>query len=191
MSESKPLIINMIGDEDEQQMFERSNKNNEPCMGSCLDCLGTFFGCFCLVTSCGCCCNPYKTVKKGYRGVITRFGSIKQIVSDGLHYVNPISEDIRMADLMLHVKKLANQSVLTKDNLPITIDGAVYYYINNTPKDIVKANYGVFNVSFAVDELAHSTLRLVFGKHTLQECLEKRQDFAKEMKNIIGEQANR
>lgn len=30
----------------------------------------------------------------------------------------------------------------------------------------------------------------MFGKHTLQECLEKRQEFAKEIKLIIGEQAS-
>lgn len=94
-----------------------------------------------------------------------------------------------MVDIMLHVKKLANQSVLTKDNLPITIDGAVYYYVNNTPRDIVRSNYKVYNVGFAVDELAHSTLRMVFGQHTLQECLEKRKEFGQEIKNVLGKQA--
>jgi hypothetical protein len=30
MSENKPLIINMIGEENEEQTYERNNKNGEP-----------------------------------------------------------------------------------------------------------------------------------------------------------------
>lgn len=181
------LLMRVDGDDGEDPVFLR--KQTEPCMGNCLDRLGICCGCFCISISCGCCCNPYKTVRRGYRGVITRFGSIKKIVSDGLHYVNPISEAIQMADVMLHVKKLSNQSILTKDNLPITIDGAVYYKVNNTTSDIITAYYGVKDIRTCVDELAHSTLRLVFGKHTLQECLEKRQEFAIEIKDILSGQA--
>ena len=184
------LLMRVDGEDGEQPAYIR--RPTEPCMGRCLDLCGLLCGCFCLATTCGCCCcNPYKTVKRGFRGVITRFGSIKQIVADGLHYVNPVSEDILMADVMLHVKKLCNQTVMTRDNLPITIDGAVYYRRNNNPADIIKANYGVSNVTLAVDELSHSTLRLVFGKHTLQECLEKRQEFAQEIKTMLGSQAAR
>ena len=195
MEEVRPLISMVEGEDGEIPVSIR--KRPEPCMGTCLDFLGKFFGCFCSTLTCGGCCNscqgnccyPYQSVNRGYRGVISRFGTIKQIVADGLHYVNPVSENLRLVDVMLHVKKLANQSVLTKDNLPITIDGAVYYYVNNNPSDIIKAKYYVSNVNMAVDELANSTLRLVFGQHTLQEALEKRKEFGVEIKKILGKQA--
>jgi len=193
--ENERLLMEVNGDIGEDPAYVR-RRNPEPCMGGCLDVLGKLCGMFWVIPTCGYCCNsctgccnPYRSVNRGYRGVITRFGSVKEIVSDGLHYVNPISEEIQLADIMLHVKKLDNQTVMTKDNLPITIDGAVYYYTNNTPKDIIRAKYGVYNVGMAVDELAHSTLRLVFGQHTLQECLEKRKEFAQEIKVNLGSQA--
>lgn len=188
--ESTQLLMTAEGEEGETPVIVR--KQNEPCMGSCFDFLGKLCGCFCLITTCGCCCcNPYQTVRRGYRGILTRFGTVQRILGDGLHYVNPISEELTIVDVMLHVKKLSNQSILTKDNLPITIDGAVYYRIQNTPAHIVTAKLGVSNVSMAVDELAHSTLRLVFGQHTLQEALEKRRQFADEIRKILGSQATR
>lgn len=176
-------------DEDSERLIASSGQK-EPCMAGCFDFLGKVVGCFCLIGCCGCCCNPYVRVNRGFRGIITRFGSIKNIVSDGLHYVNPVSENIVTVDIMLHVKKLSNQSVLTKDNLPISIDGAVYYQCKNTKSDLIKSKFGVYNIVMAVDELAHSALRLVFGKHTLQEVLEKRQEFAAEMKAILGTTAS-
>jgi erythrocyte band 7 integral membrane protein len=163
---------------------------DEPSFGSCLDCLGSFFGKCCLITCCGCCCYPYVSVDQGTKGVITRFGSIKKIVKSGLHFVNPISEKITKVNVKLHAHQLKAQSLITKDNLPITIDGCVYWRIKDTDEDIEMAQYGVSNVVTAIDDLAKSTLRFVFGQHTLQECLEKRQEFAKEIMFILGTQAD-
>jgi len=183
------FLINEEDDDLIETQNQQSLQANEPCYGLFADCIGQFFGCFCCVLSCGCCCNPYKTVNRGTKGVVTRFGSIKDIKPDGLHYVNPISEKMVFVDMMLHARKLSSQSILTKDNLPIQIDGCVYYKVIDNKQDIIQAQFGVYDVKMAVDELAHSTLRLVFGQHTLQECLEKRKDFAKEMVSIIGNQA--
>ena len=180
--------LSLNDDDDLQEELVPLNVN-EPFYGSIADFFGKFFGCCCCFLSCGCCCNPYKTVNRGNRGVITRFGAIKEITSDGLQYVNPISEDLVIVNMMLHSRNLCNQSILTKDNLPIQIDGNINYRVIDKIPDIVQARFNIVNVETAVDVLAHSTLRLVFGKHTLQECLEKRQEFAKEMTAIIGNQA--
>lgn len=185
MMESEKLIM----DDSNDNMIYRKQNNDEPCMGGCLDCLGRFFGCCCLFTCCGCCCYPYKTINPGHKGILTRFGQITKILKEGLHYVNPMSEELSVIDVKMHVKKLSNQSILTKDNLPITIDGAVYYNIKNTDDDIITVKTKVFNVNTAVDELAHSTLRFVFGQHTLQEALEKRKEFAQQIRDILEPQA--
>ena len=157
MSDKKKRLLDPVLDSiDDDEIFENKNQTNESCYGSFMDGLGRFFGCLCLFTSCGGCCNPYRTINRGNRGVITRFGTVKKVVGDGLHYVNPMSEQLTTVDMMLHVKKLAKQSILTKDKLPVSIDGCVYYKVNNQAQDIVMSKFGVYNVGLAVDELAHS-----------------------------------
>lgn len=170
-----------------QQLLIDDNNDNEPCCGSFLDFLGSFFGCCCCITSCGCCCNPYKTINRGTRGVITRFGSVKHIVNDGLHYVNPITESINVVELMVHVKKLCNQTVITKNKLPVTIDGVVYYRIGSDDESVLASRFGIVNLSVAVDELSHATLRNIIGAHTLQECLENRKELATLIQNSVNE----
>lgn len=187
--EEQRLLMAVNGEPDEEPIAVR--KNPETCMAGCLDCLGQCCGCFCLIACCGCCINPYKRVVQGYRGIVTRFGTVTRILSSGLHYVNPISENLYLVNTKLNVKKLTSQDILTKDNLAIKIDGAVYYRIQNNPKDIVMSQLGIQNVDAAVNELSHSVLRLVFGQHTLQEALEKRREFAAEIRNILDQQATR
>ncbi len=188
------LLINII--ENDLIKNEYTNNQNNNYYGLFLDGLGNCFACCCWLPTCGwgCntingCCNPYKIVQKGYKGIVTRFGSISGVLDDGLHFVNPITETLTTVDMMLHIKKLAKQSLLTKDKLPISIDGCVYYQVINQPMDIVMSKFGIYDLPLAVDELAHSTLRFVFGQHTLKECLENRQDFAEEMRKILDDHA--
>lgn len=173
---------------DRRPLIENRDDYVQPCWGSFLDCLGKFFGCCCLfpppIGSCGCCCNPYKTVNQGSRGIVQKFGQIVDVKQPGFHYVNPITEKLTTVDVMTHVKELANQEVMTKDNLPVTIDGDVYY----RRVDVTKATFSVFNLVHAIDQLAHTTLRNVFGHYTLQECLEKRDELAHTIQNIVKEQ---
>lgn len=181
MSSKARLVV----DEDDEEIYYDEKK--EPCWGKFLHGLGHFFGMCCLLSCCGCCCNPYKTVHVGSKGVIKRFGTVKKVVDPGLHYVNTITEEIASVDIMVHEARLSGQDVLTADRLPLKIDGCVYYRINDNVKDVISAQYGVFNLKQAINALAHGTLRTVFGHHTLEECLTKREQFSQEMRNVLGD----
>lgn len=79
--------------------------------------------------------------------------------------------------------EITPQSVVTKDNVNIIIEGVVYYRI----VDPFKAQFRVANVHASVIELTHSVLRDVFGKQTLQECLEHRTEIGKQIKTLVEE----
>ncbi|CAH6421096.1 SPFH/Band 7/PHB domain protein [uncultured virus] len=185
MQENNSLLINE--EEDDSNDFQPSRIRNEPFYGKFLDCLGNLFGCLCIPITCGTLCNPYKSVSAGERGVIQRFGSIKKIVDDGLHYVNPVTENLIKIDVKIHVKQLCQQQIITRDKLAIKVDGCVFYKVS----DVRKSIFGVHNVSDAVDKLAHGTLRDVIGQHSLQDCLEKKQSMASVMKNIVASHAEK
>ena len=162
---------------------EVESKNG--CYSSLLAGLGKFFGCCCIFTCCGCCCYPYQTVNVGEKGVIQKFGKVKNIVGEGLHYVNPVTETLTKVSIMTNTKKLANQKVLTKDNLPMLIDGVVYY----RTVDVIKSRFLVSDIDKSVEEMSHAALRNICGHYTLQECSEKRSELASEIKNIISKQS--
>lgn len=157
-------------EEDQRLLMDVNGENfaqvSEPVMGKCYDAFGKCCGCFCMVCCCGCFCNPYKSVLQGYRGIVTRFGTVKRIVTSGLQYVNPLSEAIHMVDVRTQVKKLSNQSVITKDNLPINIDGAIYYKIKNTDADVVKSKMGVSN--FLLSTFLPSHIRCVLNTFSIR-----------------------
>lgn len=169
----------------ERQPLLNSNSDaySNPCWGDFIETLGTCVGFSCLFACCGCACNPYRTVNAGHRGVITRFGRIRDVVQPGMVYVNPISEQLVTVDIRTHVKSLESQEVMTKDNLPLTIDGDVYWHRT----DAVMSTYNVVDLTYCIDQIAHAALRDVFGHYDLNDCLTHREEVSLQMQRMVAD----
>jgi len=71
--------------------------------------------------------SPYQEIPQGFVGVVQEFGKFKRILNPGLNYINPYSESVIKVDTKETLLDLKRQSVMTKDNVNITIDAVVYY----------------------------------------------------------------
>lgn len=132
---------------------------------------------------CPCCCpTPYKRVQQGFVGVVQEFGRFSKLYRPGLYYVNPCTEDITFVDKRETVLPVRMQTVMTKDNLNVIIDAVVYYQIENTYRSL----FSVKELEHSIMEIAHTSLRDVFGTVTLQEALEERDLLAEELVKLIA-----
>jgi regulator of protease activity HflC (stomatin/prohibitin superfamily) len=75
---------------------------------------------------------------------------------------------------------------MTADNVPCSIDGVVFFKINNPEKAVLE----VEQYKFAITQLAQAALRDVCGKVELDTILSKREEMGKNIKEIV-EQATR
>jgi len=85
-------------------------------------------------------------------------------MGSGLQYVKPFTDKIHVIDMKTNIINLSRQKALTRDNIEVDIDAAVYYNIK-IPR---KTYYSVSNISKSVEELTFSTLRSVCGHYMLQ-----------------------
>ena len=75
------------------------------------------------------------------------------------------------------------QNVITKDNVSINIDTAVYYKVIN-PR---YAYYRVQNFSLAIAEVTYAILKNTCGQFVLQDLLEKRQEIADDIEKQVDQ----
>jgi regulator of protease activity HflC (stomatin/prohibitin superfamily) len=73
------------------------------------------------------------------------------------------------------------QSVITKDNVSISINAVLYFQIINPEKSV----YGVENLYEAIEKLTQTTLRQLIGKMELQETLTSRDKINIELREIL------
>lgn len=141
---------------------------------------GSVFGRIGLVPCCPC-QNPYKNVDQGYVGLVTKFGELARVVDPGSTYVNTFSEKLYTVSIKTEVQDIPSQWCMTRDNVNIGIKSVVYYNI----VDPQKAVFGISSISDAISERTQTTLRDVIGARLLQDVIERREEIAEAIQEII------
>ena len=74
---------------------------------------------------------------------------------------------------------------MTKDNVNLTLTSVIYYHITSPHK----AAFGISNLRTALIERTQTTLRHVIGARVLQDVIERREEIAQSIREIIEETA--
>jgi regulator of protease activity HflC (stomatin/prohibitin superfamily) len=143
-------------------------------LGGCIGTLGA-------VPCCLCCPNPYKPVNQGNVGLITKFGRFARAVDPGLVYVNPLSENLTQVDIKIQIVEVPKQICMTKDNVSLQLTSVIYYRITSPHK----AAFSISNIRQALVERTQTTLRHVVGARVLQDVIERREEIAQSIREII------
>lgn len=105
--------------------------------------------------------------------VVERLGRFHCVLHSGLNFIIPFVDKVR--SVFTTQEQLINlnpQSVITKDNVSITIDGLVYLRVN----DAQQATYEIDNLQRSIAQLAQTTLRSEIGKMELDATLSSREE---------------
>jgi regulator of protease activity HflC (stomatin/prohibitin superfamily) len=124
-----------------------------------------------------------RLVQQGYVGVVKRLGKYQPPVRQaGLRVVMPILETIDRVDVR-EVPTVGDlQQVITKDNVSVQVNATIYSQV----VDVELALFEVSNYKVAVEQLARTALRAVFGGMTLDEALSERQRINNELQTHMA-----
>jgi erythrocyte band 7 integral membrane protein len=153
--------------------------------GAMINCLGEIVGTMGAIPCCICCPNPFKKVNQGNVGLVTKFGRFYKAVDPGLVKINPLSEHLTSVDVKIQIVEVGQQTCMTKDNVTLNLTSVIYYHIVSPHK----AAFGISNIRQALIERTQTTLRHVVGARVLQEVIERREEVAQSIGEIIEDVA--
>ncbi|KAL9057773.1 MAG: hypothetical protein Q9162_002114 [Coniocarpon cinnabarinum] len=153
--------------------------------GSMIDVLGRCIGTAGAVPCCVVCPNPYKPVEQGTVGLITKFGRFSRAVDPGLVKVNPLSESLTKVDVKVQIVEVPQQICMTKDNVTLRLTSVIYYHVTSPHR----AAFSISNIRTALIERTQTTLRHVIGARVLQDVIERREEIALSIREIIEDTA--
>ncbi|KAL7903233.1 SPFH domain family protein [Trichoderma sp. TUCIM 5745] len=162
-----------------------SEANPKGWYGSMINSLGACIGTMGAIPCCIICPNPYKHVNQGQVGLVTKFGRFYKAVDPGLVKVNPLSERLIQVDVKIQIAEVPEQTCMTKDNVTLRLTSVIYYHIVSPHK----AAFGISNVRQALVERTQTTLRHVVGARVLQDVIERREEIAQSIGEIIEDVA--
>lgn len=118
------------------------------------------------------------------RGVVFRWGKLKGAKGPGLIFLIPFIDRMVRMDLRVVTIDVPKQEIMTRDNVPATVDAVVYFRVVDPQAAVVK----VENFLKASSLIAQTTLRKVLGQSELDELLAHREKINIQLQEIIDRQ---
>src|SRR5262245_21544927 len=118
------------------------------------------------------------------RGVIFRLGKLLGAKGPGLILLIPVVDRMVKMDLRVVTIDVAKQEIMTRDNVPATVDAVVYFRVVDPVAAVVK----VENFWKATALIAQTTLRSVLGQASLDDLLSQRDVINQKLQEIIDRQ---
>src|SRR6266704_12570 len=118
------------------------------------------------------------------RGVIFRLGKLQGAKGPGLIFLIPVVDRMVRMDLRVVTIDVPKQEIMTRDNVPATVDAVVYFRVVDPSAAVVK----VENFGKATSLIAQTTLRSVLGQSPLDDLLSQRDIINQKLQEIIDKQ---
>jgi regulator of protease activity HflC (stomatin/prohibitin superfamily) len=118
------------------------------------------------------------------RGVIFRLGKLLGAKGPGMIILIPVVDRMVKMDLRVVTIDVAKQEIMTRDNVPATVDAVVYFRVVDPTAAVVK----VENFWKATSLIAQTTLRSVLGQAPLDDLLSQRDVINLKLQEIIDRQ---
>src|SRR6266702_119676 len=118
------------------------------------------------------------------RGVIFRLGKLQGAKGPGLIFLIPVVDRMVKMDLRVVTIDVPKQEIMTRDNVPATVDAVVYFRGVDPNAAVVK----VENFWKATSLIAQTTLRSVLGQSPLDDLLAQRDIINQKLQEIIDKQ---
>src|SRR6202043_1788731 len=120
------------------------------------------------------------------RGVIFRLGKLLGTKGPGLIFLIPGVDRMVRMDLRVVTIDVGRQEVMTRDNVPMTVDAVVYFRVIDPASAVVR----VANYLKATSLISQTTLRSVLGQAELDELLSQRDKINLRLQEIIDRQTD-
>jgi regulator of protease activity HflC (stomatin/prohibitin superfamily) len=115
------------------------------------------------------------------RGVIFRLGRVLAAKGPGLIILIPVIDKMIRVSLRLVALDVDPQDVITRDNVSVKVNAVIYFRV----VDPIKAIIEVENYSYAMSQLAQTTIRSVCGQAELDDLLAEREKINAELQEIL------
>jgi hypothetical protein len=120
------------------------------------------------------------------RGVVLRLGKFHGLKGPGVILVFPVLDSVRFVDTRLLTLDIPHQQVITRDNVPVRVDGVIFFRVGDPERAVIT----VQDYRFAVSQYAQASLRDVIGSMTLDELLSERDRIQSQIASVVESRAS-
>ncbi len=126
-----------------------------------------------------------RIIQQYQTAIVFTLGRFSRTLNPGLNFILPLFEWTTTVDMRVLTRDIPKQQVITKDNVPVTINGVVYFKVLKAETAIIE----VQDYLYAISQYAQAALRDVVGGMTFDDLLAERQKIGDEIRQIVEKES--
>ncbi|MBI5368204.1 MAG: SPFH domain-containing protein [Planctomycetes bacterium] len=126
-----------------------------------------------------------RVARQWERCLVLRLGNVIGLKGPGIFFVIPVVDEVHTVDTRVITNDIPKQQVITQDNVPVEINGVLYFRIKDPEIAITK----VQNVTYAIGQYAQTALRDVVGGLSLDQLLSEREKIGAAIEKLVEKEA--
>jgi len=128
--------------------------------------------------------SALRVIREYERAVVFRLGRLIGDKGPGIIWIWPVVDRYVKIDLRVITMDVPKQELMTRDNVPVTVDAVIYFRVVNSNDAVTK----VENFVRATSLISQTTLRAILGQAELDELLSEREQINQRLQQVIDEQ---
>ncbi len=130
--------------------------------------------------------SSLRVLREYQRGVVFQLGRFWKVKGPGLVLVIPGIQQMVRVDLRIVTMDVPPQDVISRDNVSVKVNAVLFFRVVDPQKAIIQ----VEDYLMATSQIAQTTLRVVLGKHELDEMLTERERLNLDVQQILDSQTD-
>lgn len=127
-----------------------------------------------------------KVINQYEQGLMFTLGKFTGIKQPGLRLIIPIIQRMVRVDMRIRTLDVMKQQIMTKDNVPVHVNAAIFFKVENPEQAIIK----VQDYAYAITQYAQTALRDVIGGKSLDTLLVERQEIGDAIKKLVDNETS-
>lgn len=127
-----------------------------------------------------------RIVNQWEKGVVLTLGKYTKTVEPGVNLIAPFIQTMSRVDMRLQTIDIPWQQVITKDNVPVKINGVIYFRVNNPEVALLK----IQDFTYAISQYAQTALKDVVGGMSLDQLLAEREEIGKQIETVVDKETS-
>jgi regulator of protease activity HflC (stomatin/prohibitin superfamily) len=127
-----------------------------------------------------------RVINQYEQGVVFTLGRFTGIRGPGLKYAFRIFQRMVRVDVRIRTLDIEKQQVMTKDNVPVNVNGVVFFKIVKPDDAIIK----VQDYEYSIAQYAQTALRDVIGGMTLDMVLAERTEIGDQIRKLVDKETD-
>ena len=124
------------------------------------------------------------------RSIILRFGSYNRSKKSGIHFKIPFIEKPVTVPVYEDSVDVMKQEAITRDNVPVEVDGVVFFEVKDTDEDVKDSIVNVGDYKRQTLNYATSILRDLVGKKELDDLLQRRDEIGDQIQTKLDDKTD-